>query len=73
MRPDEKAKPDEKVRCPYCGCEYTEDMVVGKTQTVNRGVRTVCEVVHCSCGKNFKGSVTEEVKLKPRTNFVPRR
>jgi len=72
MSPDEKARPDEKVRCPYCGGEYDEDMVVGKTQTVNRGVRTVCAVVHCSCGRNFKGSITEEVKLKPRTNFAPR-
>ena len=66
MRPDEKTKSSEKVRCPYCGCEYTPEMVVGKTQTVNRGIRTVCEVVHCSCGKNFKGCIKEEVKLKPR-------
>jgi hypothetical protein len=57
----------DKVRCPYCGQEYTGDMVVGKTQTVSKGVRTICEVVHCSCGKNFRGEVKEEVKLKPRS------
>lgn len=56
----------DKIRCPYCGQAYTDDMVVGKTQTVSKGVRTICEVVHCSCGKNFKGGEKEKVKLKPR-------
>lgn len=56
----------DKVRCPYCGQEHTEDMIVGITQTINKGIRTVCEVVHCSCGKNFKGKIKEEIKLKPR-------
>ena len=54
----------DKIRCPYCGQEYNKDMVVGKTQAVSKGVRTICEVVHCSCGKNFKGEVKEKVKLK---------
>ncbi len=56
--------PDEKTRCPFCGQVSSEDMVVGKTQTVNRGVRTICEVIHCACGKNFRGEVTDKVKLR---------
>ncbi len=56
--------PDDKLRCPYCGHVCGEDMVVGKTQTVNKGVRIICEVVHCKCGKNFKGGIKDKVKLK---------
>lgn len=57
--------PDE-IRCPYCGAVRTPEMVVGKTQTVNKGVRTISEVVHCPCGKNFKGGVKDKVKLPKR-------
>ena len=45
---------------------HPPDLGLPTTPTVSTGVRTLCEVVHCSCGKNFKGEVKEEVKLKPR-------
>ncbi len=58
-------------RCPYCGSEYTEDMVVGKTKTFKRGLRESFNVVVCSCGKIFRGKKIGEEKRRddrPRDN-----
>lgn len=46
-------------------------MKVGKTQSVERGVRTVYEALRCDCGNYFRGKVLEKVELK-RRDFKPR-
>ncbi|MEE8168317.1 MAG: hypothetical protein V3T58_05550 [Candidatus Hydrothermarchaeales archaeon] len=58
--------PEEGIRCPACGQEHTPDMVVGKTQTFNRGVRTTYEVVHCECGKTYRGNMVAQQERKER-------
>jgi len=57
---------EEKSRCPYCGTESTEDMVVGKTKTFKRGVRETFNVVVCTCGKTFRGEKTSTEAARPR-------
>ncbi len=47
---------EDKSRCPYCGKEYTSDMVVGTTKTFKRGVRESFDVVVCTCGKIIRGT-----------------
>ncbi len=56
----------EELRCPYCGQPYAQEKVVGKTQSVHRGVRATYEVVTCTCGKNFRGRLVSEKRLPPR-------
>jgi predicted nucleic-acid-binding Zn-ribbon protein len=46
---------EEKPRCPRCGKEYTEEMVVGKTKTFKKGERSTYNVVVCSCGEIYRG------------------
>lgn len=58
--------PEEDIRCPSCGSEYTKDKVVGKTQTFNRGVRTKYDVVQCECGKTYRGKMVERQERKDR-------
>lgn len=53
----EERPPKEETRCPFCGALYDEKMVVGKTRTVKRGTRTYYQVVLCSCGKIYRGTV----------------
>lgn len=56
------------VRCPSCGKSYTEDMIVGKTQTFNQGIRTTYNVISCECGRTYRGDVVGQKRL-PKRDF----
>jgi hypothetical protein len=57
---------EEEIRCASCGKLREDGMVVGKTQSVERGVRSVFEVLSCSCGNIYRGKVLERKKLEKR-------
>ena len=70
-RHNREEKKEEEIRCLTCGKTREEALKVGKTQSVERGVRTVYEALKCDCGNYFRGKVLEKVELK-RRDFKPR-
>ncbi|NOZ76605.1 MAG: hypothetical protein GXO65_02805 [Euryarchaeota archaeon] len=57
---------EEEIRCASCGKVREGNMVVGKTQSVEAGVRSIYEVLTCTCGNIYRGRVLEQKKLERR-------
>jgi uncharacterized C2H2 Zn-finger protein len=57
---------EEYLQCPQCWRHYNEDNVVGKTTAIKEGIKSTYEVVHCSCGKIFRGRKVDEKQLPRR-------
>jgi|TARA_B100000959_G_C14509217_1_gene430609 hypothetical protein len=61
-----------EIRCSYCGESYENSKIVGKINTVQRGVRFTYEVALCICKNTYRGNILSEEKLPPR-KFSPRK
>ena len=61
------------IRCTYCGKSYENSKIVGKINTVQRGVRFTYEVALCICKKTYRGNILSEDKLPPRKFYARKR